>query len=392
MELASLPVMAERRRQWTALKDLRAERPMVLFETWTLEDYVAEEELACHDPWLRDIERVMRRSIRQVEEIGDDMVLEPWWRVFWEIERSDYGVEVRSAHANDVEGGQVAYAFEHPIRTPQDVGRLQPRSFRVDRAKTERNAEQLADCFGDILPVVLQGTGSLHAGLTQDLFKLIGNQNLLTWVYDGPEALHRATAYLRDDRLAFHDWLERESLLGLNNGCDLVGSGSLGYTSTLPQGGYDGTPRLRDLWVWMESQETRMISPGMFCEFFLPYMADVCRRFGLVYYGCCEPLHDRWDAIREAIPNVRAASISPWCDQRAMAEKLGRGCVYSRKPRPWPISGASPDWDALAQDLDETLAAARGCNLEFIYRDVYRIGTDRARLRRWVDLVRSRIG
>ena len=33
MELASLPVMAERRRLWTALNDLHAERPMVLFET-----------------------------------------------------------------------------------------------------------------------------------------------------------------------------------------------------------------------------------------------------------------------------------------------------------------------------------------------------------------------
>ena len=35
MELASLPVMEERR-LWTGLKDLHAERPMVPFETWTL--------------------------------------------------------------------------------------------------------------------------------------------------------------------------------------------------------------------------------------------------------------------------------------------------------------------------------------------------------------------
>jgi len=36
MELANQPIMAERTRLWTALHDLKGERPMVLFETWTL--------------------------------------------------------------------------------------------------------------------------------------------------------------------------------------------------------------------------------------------------------------------------------------------------------------------------------------------------------------------
>ena len=179
---------------------------------------------------------------------------------------------------------------------------------------------------------------------------------------------------------------------GFNHtGWELVGSGSPGYTTALPQAGDAGTVRLRDLWVWMESQETTMISPAMFEDFFLPYMAAVCSRFGFTYYGCCEPLHDRWERIRQAIPNVRAVSISPWNDLRAMAEKLGRDYVYSRKPKPWPISGESADWDALRQDVDDTLSAARDCNLAFVYRDVYRIGRDRTRLRQWVEMVRSRI-
>jgi hypothetical protein len=71
---------------------------------------------------------------------------------------------------------------------------------------------------------------------------------------------------------------------------------------------------------------------------------------------------------------------------------LGRRIAFSRKPRPWPISGNAPDWDALRQDLDETWSAARDCNLEVIYRDVYRIEGDRPRLRRWVELARSRLG
>ena len=39
-EIAALPVMSERRRAWTALHDLRPERPMVLFEVGSIEGYV----------------------------------------------------------------------------------------------------------------------------------------------------------------------------------------------------------------------------------------------------------------------------------------------------------------------------------------------------------------
>lgn len=394
MELACLPVMSERRRLWTALKDLRPERPMVLFETWTLEDYIPENELQCADPFFREVELLMRRAIRQVEEIGDDILIEPHWRLYWDIrvDAPDFWVGLTTAHADDAHGGQVAYRYNHPIRTPADVAQLQPRAWQVEREKTREKQARLQEAFGGALPVVIHGTGGLHGGLTGDLFRLVGNDNLLLWTYDAPEALRQVMAYLRDDRLAYFRWLEGEGLLGLNNDSELVGSGSPGATTRLPADGFSGQPRLRDLWVWMESQETTMISPAMFTNLFLPYMAEVSRVFGLVYYGCCEPVHDRWDKIAAAIPHVGGVSISPWCDMRQMAEKLGRERVFSRKPKPWPISGPAADFDALEQDLDETLAAARDGCLEIIYRDVYRIHGDRPRLREWVELVRSRIG
>jgi len=390
MELASDPIMQERKRLWTALKDLRPVRPMVLFETWTLEGYVRTEELVCEDPLFRGVEHSMRWTIRQAEEVGDDIVVEPVWRVGWDIGGAGYGVDIPAHHAADSEGGCVGYAFEHPIRTPEDLDRLTPRTWRVDRESTLRRVERLQETFGDILPVRLHGTSSLHAGLTQDAFKLLGNDNLLTWVYDAPDAIRRLMAFLRDDRLAFFDWLEREGLLGRNNHWALVGSGSPGYTTALPDDDAPGPVRLKDLWVWMESQETSGVSPGMFCDFFLPAMAEVCARFGLVYYGCCEAVHDRWEHIAAAIPHARAVSISPWSDLRVAASQLNGSRVFSRKPAPGPISGATPDWGALRADLDATVDAARGCPLEIIFRDVYRIHGDRPRLRRWADLARER--
>lgn len=392
MDLASLPVMAERKRLWTALKDRRPERPMFQFETWTVQGYVADDEIVCTDPLFRTVEVEMRRVIRQVEEIGDDLVMEPVCPVDWLIERSDYGVPIIEKHADDAHGGEIAYEYNHPIQTPEDVSKLRPRTFRVDREGTLAMKTRLEDAFGDILPVMLRGTACHCAALTADLFRLIGNDNLLSWLYDAPEALHTIMAYLRDDRLAQYAWMEREGLLALNNTDVMVGSGSPGYTTALPQAGYaPGQARLRDLWVWMESQETSMISPRMFAKFFLPYMAEVASCFGLVYYGCCEPVHDRWEPILKAIPNIRAVSISPWCDMRVMGEKLGKEIIFSRKPKPWLLSGSTPDWAGLEADLDETLAATRDGCLEILYRDVYSIG-ERASLRQWADLVRSRVG
>ncbi len=391
MELSTQPIMEERKRLWTALKDLHAERPMILFETWTLENYISDSELECEEPSLRGVERHLRWVIRHAEEVGDDIVLEPCWRIGWNIGGTGYGVEIRSHHAEDTTGAWIGYAFENPIKTPIDIEKLKPRNWWVNRESTFQWKERLEGIFGDIIPIELHGTTGLHAGLTSDLFRLIGNDRLMTWVYDEPNAIHKIMAYLRDDRLSYFDFLEREKLLGLNNNSTLVGSGSPGFTTALPQPGYNGTPKLKDLWLWMESQETTAISPAMFNDFFLPYMADICKRFGLIYYGCCEPVHDRWNFLIQSIPNIRAVSISPWCDMQNIAEKLGKKYVFSRKPRPAPISGTSPDWNMLKKDVNETLSAAKDCNLEIVFRDVYRIGNDRKRLSKWVDLVRSQI-
>jgi hypothetical protein len=104
MEHANQPVMKERRRQWQAVKDLRAERPMILVETCMLPDYIGQEELVCQDPYLRNIEKSLFEIVRHAEEIGDDIVVEPWFRIPWAIEISDYGVPIVACHAQAVTG------------------------------------------------------------------------------------------------------------------------------------------------------------------------------------------------------------------------------------------------------------------------------------------------
>ena len=402
-EYASLPIMKERKRQWAMLNDLRAEKPMILVDTCTIINYIGENELHCEDQYLRSIERALYETVRHAEEIGDDIVVEPYFRVPWQIKISDYGVPLETYHAISSTGSDLGYSFNFPIRTPKDLSKLKPRTRLVDRLKTKQLREQLEEIFGDILEIKVSGfdtffgkdgynpwLGNLYGGLTMDLFKLIGNNNLLFWVYDSPETIHKLMLFLRDERIAYFKWMEKENMLYINTDTWNPHPGSYGYVSGLPQKDFnENRISLKDCWCWTDSQETTSISPKMFNEFFLPYMADVCKLFGLIYYGCCEGLHDRFKYVEKMIPNIRAVSVSGWSDLFKMGEMIDKKYVYSRKPIPAYISGDYPNWDLLKKDIVDTLKAAKNCNLEIFFRDIYTINGDRTRLSKWVTMVRT---
>ncbi len=127
----------------------------------------------------------------------------------------------------------------------------------------------------------------------------------------------------------------------------------------------------------------------MYNEFDIHYLSKLSEKFGLVYYGCCERVDDRLDLIIDAIKNLRSVSVSGWSDFAKTAEMIGDKYVYSRKPTPAYISGANPDWELLEADMKKTYAAAKDCNVEILFRDVYTVNGDRGRLRKWVDMTKS---
>ena len=140
MEWAAAAVMEERKRSWKAVHDLQAERPVILFETDWIEGYVADSELLCEDPFLRSVERSMRIKLRQAEELGDDIVIEPYYRLGWRMNFSDYGVPVE-IHSAVCPQKSIAYSFSFPIATPEDIHKLKPRTFAVDRAESLRRRD-----------------------------------------------------------------------------------------------------------------------------------------------------------------------------------------------------------------------------------------------------------
>ena len=390
-QLAEEPVMDERRRLWLKHASLEGERPMILAETQgLLPAIMPESALSCEEEWARDLERSLLLEIYQCEQVGDDFVVEPWIDCNWDVTIGDYGVAVEKQHG-DNQSKLGSYVWDAPIKDlDRDLGRLSPRKLSVGRESTLAWKAHLEDLFDGILPVRIRGSHYWTMGLTWRCIDLIGLEALMLAMYDNPEGLHQLMSFLRDDHMALIDWLESEGLYTLNNENDYVGSGSIGYSTELPAADREpGRPVLaQDLWVLSESQETVGVSPTMFGEFIFPYQSPLIERFGLCYYGCCEPVHARWPILR-SIANLRRVSISPWCDQKYMAEELGSEIIFCRKPSPALISHSNWDEDAIRQDLQLTMDVAGECTLEVAMKDVHTLSRQPWRLGRWVEIARE---
>lgn len=251
------------------------------------------------------------------------------------------------------------------------------------------------DLIGDILPVRVTND-TLRWGLSPSIrvVRLMGLESMMYAMVDCPEALHSLYRLLVDDAMEYVRWQEAEGLLVLNNGNDYAGAGSYGFTDELPteQCRESGVVRPADLWLNLNSQETVGISPSMYGEFIYPYYEELASEFGLVYYGCCEPVHEIWSDYLSRLPHLRKVSVSAWCNEAFMGEALkGSNVIYSRKPRPNYIGVGQFDETAFAEHIAETLTCAVGCHLEFIFRDIYALDGDRTKPGRAVKIVRELI-
>ncbi len=397
--IAASALNCERRELWYRHNAVQGARPMVLAEIQgVMDETVPDSALQCANELARRLERVLRAELYEHEVVKDDHVLEPWIDLNWKVEATPYvPASELSIHVPKREDGKIgARRWDPPIREiGRDFGKLRKREFSVDREATLAEKAEIEAVFDGILPVRIRGTYWWTFGMTWTVIDLIGLENLMLFMYDDPEGLHRIMQFVHDDHAAFAEWLEGNSLLNFNNENDYIGSGSRGHVRELPQGlppQRDGTPgraaRAKDLWLLLESQETVGVGPQQFEQFIFPYQLDLASRFGLVYYGCCEPVHSRWKVIRK-IPNLRSVSVSPWADEPFMAEALCGKYVYSRKPNPAQVSTSVFDETAICADIRRTFEVARQCDIEIVMKDVHTLDGHPERLARWVQIARE---
>jgi len=387
-EIAALPIQDERERLWTTCNDLRPERPMVLAIQQPMEElHAAWIRLECEGEVARRYEGSLRHVIMHHEHIPDDLPIRGEFKVTIPVTGSgynDYGFELLTVKSADPQG---AYQIESVIKSEQDLENLHQRPLRIDHEAADHNVAEAEELLGDILPVRKVGKTAWRYGLTRVLIHMRGLDQMMLDMYDNPRLIHKLMAFLRDDFMREIDVYEEAHAVSLNNTPDNVtGSGGLSPTNDLPSQSYDGTPRVRDCICWGESQETVGVGPAQFDEFVLEYQLPLLQRFGLVDYGCCEPIDYKLDLLTRKVPNLRWVSVSPWADRGVCAQKLGKEHVFVYKPNPSRICSVEPDWEAAEREIRETIEIARGCPMHIVMKDTKTFWGQADRTTKWCEM------
>lgn len=386
-EIAALPVQEEKRRLWRALNGLRPVRPMVMMDQVCWNELEADGELTlqCTDAECRGYEVLLRRTLYQWEHFRVDMVVEPFVRVPMAIHNTGFGVQCQEEIAvTDPTSSVVGHRYINQFETDADLEKLQIPRLSHDLTETERRLAVAHEIFDGIIEVRPTGL-SPAISLWDPISTWMSVEGALWALIDRPAFMHRLVGRMAEGYAAMLDQLEEQGLLaGPQSLIHCTGA----WTDELPAPGYDpARPRCRDMWTMGLAQMFSTVSPQMFREFEVDYVAPLCARFGLVYYGCCDPLDRKLDEVR-MIPNVRKVSMSPWVDQERGARALGGDYVFSRKPSPAALATDEFHAEAVRADLRTTreICARHGCPLEFILKDISTVRYDPARLSRWAEV------
>ena len=392
-EIAALPVQQETISLWKASNDLKPIRPMVRIDQISWHEMEADGELALQteENFCRSMETRLRRILYSWRHMRADMVVEPVIDIGKVIRGMGFGIETVEKRAMiDPENDVVGHLYIDQIKTEEDVQKIRIPEIHLDEEATAQAQERAQEIFDGILAVRMQGCLPTFAPW-DSIVQWHGVERSILDLVDRPEFIHSIMSRITESQLSMLDQLEEKGLLGSEqNTIHCTGA----YTDELPAPGFDpGHSRAKDLWTCGMAQIFSTVSPAMHQEFELDYAIKWYSRFGLVYYGCCEPLDEKIGIVRN-IPHVRKISMSPWVDVEKGAERVGSDFVFSRKPTPALLAGRTWAPEAVERDLRETLEACtrHGCPLEFILKDISTVGYQPQRLWEWVEVAMRVVG
>ena len=392
-KIAAMPVQEEKRGLWRKLNALEPERPMVMIDQVCWNEMNISDELAlqCEDEECRAYEQRLRRILYQWRHFPVDMVVEPFVRVPKAVRGAGFGVDVKELTAiTDPANDVVGHKYENQFRSEADLEKIRMPHISHDEAETQRRLAMARELFDGLLEV--RPTGAMPGMPLWDAIAMwMGVENALFALADRPDFMHRMMDRMTDATLSIIDQLEQQGLL-----CEpqslIHCTGA--WTDELPAPGYDpSTPRAKDIWIFGMAQMFSAVSPAMFREFEVDYISRIAERFGLVYYGCCEPLDGMMAEVR-LIPNVRKISMSPWVNQERGAAGIGGDFVFSRKPSPAMVATERFHPDRVRADLAATreICEKYGCPLEFILKDISTVRYEPKRLSEWASIAMEVVG
>lgn len=393
MEIASLPVQAEKRDLWKALNRSRMERPMVVIDQLPWNELNDDGSLTCQiaDPFWRGIENQLRSTIYRWNRFPADMVVEPFVTIPKAISCTGYGISIEEeTQATDATNSVVSHHFFNQLQTEEDLEKIKDMHFTHDEAQSRLWMEEAADVFDGVAPVLQSGGSQFHLGVWDTISMLMGVTNAYIDLLDRPEFIH---AIMEKFTHSVLNGIKEANELGIHN--DIANTCHCSYIYTdelLPDFGQGKGSQSRNCWAFGMAQLFSSVSPDITEEFEIPYITRMAKPFGMIYYGCCDRLDDRLEMVKR-IPHLRKVSCSPWSDREAFAEKIGPTLIMSNKPTPAYLAADSMDEDEIRRDIRRTIDAARNhhVNLELILKDISTVRYQPQRLTRWAEIAMEEV-
>ena len=383
---ASDPRNQENRKLHTAVNDLAMIRPVVLIDEIPFSElnFDGSLTLQCQDSDFRAAEDFLRKKLFQWQYFPADMILPPYFPVQKVMHETGCGLTVEETTlATDVANNIISHEYEDLLEDESALSLFHLPEVTYDEIETMRLYTKIGTAIGDILPVRLTGHDS-YIPIWDDIARFRGVTPLLMDLIERPEYTHQIMEHMTNYYISLTEQMEQ---LGLFEAEPLTIHCTSALNSTLP-GDWDGSPVKRhQVWGRGMAQIFASVSKDMHEEFDIAYMKKVMEPFGLVYYGCCEPLDKKIDIV-EKLPHLRKISITPWADIDTAAEVFGNRYVIANKPNPSSVSGHL-DEDALRKEIGRILSACRknGCSFDMVLKDISSAGHNVQNLIRWEQIV-----
>ena len=388
-EIAALPIQTETMKLWQKLNDLESERPMVWINEVCWHEMNVDDELTLQTehPWSRDQERELRRTLYQWRHFPGDMVVNDFLACPLAIHSTDFGIiEDVDIVETDKKSDIVSRHFNIQIRDFDDLEKIKMPTITHNADATFFRHQAMCDVYDGIMPVRMVGQDHIWFTPWDYLIRWWGIQEAMIDMIERPELVHAGVERMVDAWMIELDQFVEQNLLSLDCKNTRIGSGGYGYTNQLPGNNYDShSVKPHNMWGCSNAQIFSEVSPRMHWEFALEHDMRWLERWGLTYYGCCEPLDQKIDILRR-IPNLRKISVSPWCDTSRVVEGIGDDYVMSRKPNPAILAEDTWHPDRARQELRDFMEQARGCHVELIMKDISTACYQPQRLWQWAEI------
>lgn len=363
------------------VNDLKQTRPIVLIDEipWHEMNINDELTLQCEDDYHREIEFHFRTSIFKWTHIPADMVLTPYFGVSKIIHST--GLGVGRIVGNNEDYAQ-SHLFVNQFETEADLEKLCFETITYDEKATKKIYSNVANIFGDILPIKISGEATgygLGCKNWDDIVVLSGLETLFYDLIEKPEFMHKFVGRLTD---IFINKIKQYDNLGLFDGDAYYNHCTAALTNDLKPN--QDHVRAKDVWGRGLAQIFTSVSPYMHDEFDIQYMIKAMEPFGLIYYGCCEPLDNKIH-ILEKIPNLRKISITPWANVDLATEIIKSKYVVASKPNPSNLAVSRLDNNTIRKEITRIVSACKrnGCSCDIVLKDITTVNKRPENLFEW---------